>query len=346
MALVELGSPELLLLTPLFVTLTLLGHYFAQRLKTSLEVFHFPPVKRLSRIMLRKGVRRSKWRGMSLALKLALVVLITLSLAHPTLLSFSEVSQKVEVPMVMDKDIAGQVVLAIDASPSMKLQDVQPTRFEVAKETIIEFVENASDKVRFGIVSFEGRIRQMLPITDNRTRVLSMIANLTPAEALPCLEEFTDIGFAIQTSLDLLTPYSSSTEASAIILVSDGFANYGYPDPFGSVFHAMERARDLGVPVHALHVARMGQDSNDELMRQIAIGTLGKFMESSNAEELRNILSLIAKYYVPTHEWSSVVEIKTTIPSRTELTFLLLLVASGFLIMLWIGNYRHYKTSF
>jgi len=346
MALIELGNPELLLFAPLFITLTLIGHYFAHRLKRSLEVFHFPPVQRLSRIVVKKGLRGSRWRGISLALKLVVIILLTFVLANPTLLTFSEVRETVEVPMAMEKDVAGQIILAIDVSASMGLRDVLPSRLDVVKNILTEFVQNASDNVRFGIVAFESQIVKALPPTKEKNSVVSTIQNLTQAEGLPCLEEFTDIGYGLQVSADLLVPYSSSNKSSAIILVSDGFANYGFPSPFGSVLIGAQRANDVGVSIHALHVGSLGQDSNDELMRQIANETKGKYMDSSSSDQLREVLDLMGKYYVPTHEWSSKVETKTTVPMRTELGFVLMFVASAFILALWIGNYRHYKTAF
>lgn len=346
MALIELGSPELLLLLPLFITVTLFAHYFAQRIKSSLEVFHFPPLQRLSRIVAKKGLRRSKWRSFSLALKLVIIVLITFSLASPAVLTFSEITDKVEVPMVMEKDMSGQIVLAIDASASMGLKDIYPMRLEAAKEMLIEFVKNASADVRFGVVAFQDRVIKMVAITQDKDQVISAIRELTQAEGLPCLEEFTDIGDGLQASMDLLAPYASSNRSSAIVLVSDGYANYGYPSPLESVFAGVARANSTGVPIHALHMSKWGQDSNDELMKEIARQTRGKFLDSSSPQELRSVLDILGKYYVPTHEWSSEVEITTTIPSKIELGFILLYAASAFVIVLWIGNFRHYKTSF
>jgi len=346
LALIEVETPELLLLAPLFITLTLMGHYLAHRIKTSLEVYHYPPVQRLIRIVAKQGLRRSQWRGVSLALKLVIVILITLCLSGPTLWTFGEKSETVEVPMIMEKDVAGQIILAIDVSGSMRLSDVYPSRLEAAKNALARFVENSSENVRFGVVAFERDIRRMLPLTENKSRVVSTIQQLSPSEVLPCLEEFTDIGYGLQTCVDVLTPYSSSNKSSALILVSDGFANYGYPTPFKSVSAAVTRANNTGIPIHALHVARMGQDSNDKLMRQIADETHGKFMDSISSEELANVLDIIGKYYVPTHEWSSVIEIKITIPRRTELGFFLMLIATAFILALWFGNYKHYKTSF
>lgn len=346
MALIELGNPELLLLAPLFVTLTLIGHYFANRIKRSLEVFHFPSVQRLSRVVVKKGLRRSRWRGISLALKLAVIVLVTFSLANPTFLTFSELNEAVDVPMVMEKDVAGQIVLVIDASASMGIRDVAPQRLEAAKTILVEFVQNSSEHVRFGVVAFEAGIKKTIAITEDKSKVVSAIENLTQAEALPCLEEYTDIGAGLQTSIDLLAPYASSNKSNAVILVSDGYANYGYPNPLESVSQAVARAKSVAIPIHTVHIASLGQDSNDELMKQIAGESNGRFFDSSSVEELRTVLDTMGKYYVPTHEWSSKVEITTTIPTRTELGFILMFVASALILALWVGNYRHYKTAF
>lgn len=343
---IELGKPELILLAPLFITLTLVGHYFAERLKRSLEVFHYPPVQRLTRIAVKKGVRRSPWRTISLVLKLILIMLITFSLANPTLLTLNEISETVDIPVVMEEDVAGEIILAIDTSASMGLRDVLPSRLETAKRVLVKFVQNASESVRFGVVAFDREVKNALPVTSDKNRVALTIGNLTAAEGLPCLEEFTDIGCGLQTSVDFLTPYTPSNKSNAILLVSDGFANYGYPNPLESVFQAVQKANNLGISVCALHIARMGQDSNDELMKRIAGETDGKFMDSTSVEELKDVLDLVGKYYVPTREWSSKVEIKTTIPVRTELGVILMFGATAIVLALWIGNYKHYKTSF
>jgi len=346
LALIELGRPELILLTPLFITLTLASHYFAQKIKRSLEVFHYPPVPRLVRMAMKKGVQRSTWRNISLALKLIIIMLVTFSLANPTLFTFSEINETMDVSMVMEKDVAGEIILVLDVSASMGLRDVFPSRLEAAKNILVEFIQNSSQNVRFGVVAFDSEIKDSVFLTEDKNKVTSSIENLTATEGTPCLEEFTDIGRGLQTSVDLLTFQASSNKSRAVILVSDGFANYGYPNPIESVYQATGRANNVGVPIYTLHVARMGQDSNDELMRSIADATHGKFMSSTSVEELRDILNTIGKYYVPTHEWSAKVQVKTTVPVRTELGFMLMFGAAAVVLALWIGNYRHYKTSF
>jgi len=343
---IELGKPELILLAPFFITLTLIGHYSAQRIKRSLELFHYPPVQRLIRMAAKKGVRRHSWRGVSLALKIAIVMLIAFALSSPAVLTLREIRETVEVPMVTEEDLAGGIVLAIDVSASMGLRDVAPSRLEAAKDMLMEFVENSSENVKFGIVAFDREIKDSLPLITDKEKVVSTIEDLTASEAMPCLEEWTDIGYGLQTSIDLLAPYASSNKTCAIILVSDGYANYGYPTAIQSVLRAAGKASERGIPIYAVHISRMGQDSNPDLMKSVADETQGEFLGSRSAEELKEALDFIGKYYVPTHTWSAKVEVKTTIPSRRELGTPLMLAATAVILTLWVGNYKHYRTSF
>jgi hypothetical protein len=246
---IEFAKPELILLIPFFIALTLMSHYFAQKIKRSLEVFHYPQLHRLSRIAERKGVRKHSWRGISLTLKIALIMLITFSLAGPAYLGVIEVKEE---------DLVGGILFAIDVSASMGLSDVTPSRLEITKNLLLEFVRNASEKVRFGIVAFDAEIKNVTALTENRERIISVLENLQPTEGLPCIEEFTDIGYGLRTAAIMLTPYTPSNSTYVIVLLSDGFANYGYPDPFTSVSIAIMEAVNEEVPVYAVHVAKMG----------------------------------------------------------------------------------------
>jgi Mg-chelatase subunit ChlD len=344
--LIEFTRLEVILLVPFFIALTLMSHYFAQKIKRSLEVFHYPPVSRLIRMVARKGVQRHSWRGISLALKIATIMLIAFSLAGPTLLTISEINQTVDVPMVEEKDIVGGILLAIDVSASMGLEDVAPSRLEASRNLLIEFVKNSSENVRFGVVAFDSEIKNSLPLTVNKENVVSVLEELRLSEGLPCLEETTDIGYGLQTAVSLLSPYDSSNGTYVVIVISDGFANYGYPDPFSSISIAIEEAVSEKVPIYPLHVAKIGMDSNPELLEWIADETNGKFMYFTSTEELRSILDILAKYHTPTSAWSTTVEIKTTVPLRTELGHILMFGAAIAIILLWIGNYKHYKTWF
>jgi len=81
-------------------------------------------------------------------------------------------------------------------------------------------------------------------------------------------------------------------------------------------------------------------------MKSIANDTGGKFMESTDYEELQQALDTLAKYNTPTSTWSAQVEITTTVPQQMDLGPVLMLGAIAGLVFLWLGNFRHYKTWF
>jgi len=336
----------LILLLPLFIALTFMGHYFAQKIKRGLEVFHYPPLRRLARISARKSIVRQSWRGISLALKMSIIILIVVSLAGPVLLTTNEISRTVEVPMVEEQDLVGGIVLVVDVSSSMGFTDVLPSRLEATKSLLAQFVENSSEKVRFGVVAFDAAIKESLPLVQDEQQVITILQKLNQSEVLPCLEEYTDIGYGIQTAVNMLAPYMSTDSPHVIILISDGYANYGYPDPLTSVNNAIKDATDTKVQVYTIHIAKMGLDSNPALLQKIANETGGKFMESTNYEELQNALDVLSKYHTPTSTWNAKVEIKTTVTRKADLGYVLMIGAVTCIIFLWIGNYKHYKTWF
>jgi Ca-activated chloride channel family protein len=338
--------PELILLLPFFVILTFMSHYFAQRIKNSLEVFHFPPVWRLLKITARKHVTKSSWRLIGLTLKLVIITLLALSLAQPTILTTSEISQLVEIPIVEEKDIVGGVLFAIDISPSMGAVDLKPSRLEAAKSLLAELMRNSSELVKFGFVTFDFYPRNVTLLTSDKESLVSLLNNIYASESLACLEENTDIGFGLQTAVDLLSPFTSHNSSCAIVLISDGFANFGYPDPFASVSIAADEAAGRNIEVYTIHTAKLGMNSNPELLELIASKTGGKSMEATSAAELEEVIDTLTKYYLPTNTRSSNIEVKTTIPERMELGYIPLLAATLVIILLWIGNYKHYKTSF
>jgi Ca-activated chloride channel homolog len=344
--LIEFTTPTLILFLPLFIALTFMGHYFAQKIKRGLEVFHYPPLRRLTKISATKSFVKQSWRGISLALKMSIIILIAFSLAGPVLLTTTEVSRTVEVPMVQQKDLVGGIVFVIDVSSSMGFGDVPPSRLEATKSLLEQFVQNSTEQVRFGVVAFDSEIKESLPLVDNKQQVSTVLQKMNLSEVLPCLEEYTDIGYGLETAISILSPYSSTGSAYPIILISDGYANYGYPDPITSVNNAVEDAINAKVPIYTVHVAKMGLDSNPTLLRRIANETGGKFLDSTNYDELQKALDVLSKYETPTSTWNTTVEIKTTIPEKEDLGNILMIGAVACIAFLWLGNYRHYRTWF
>ena len=141
------------------------------------------------------------------------------------------------------------IVLALDASGSMKAEDFQPrNRLEVAKQAAIEFVgDRPSDRI--GLVSFAGQAVTQAPLTLDHDAVEDAIERVQ----IGSLAEGTAIGTALATSVNRLRP--SDARSRVVILLTDGVNNAGQIDPLT----AAETARALGVRVYTIGVGTTGE---------------------------------------------------------------------------------------
>jgi Ca-activated chloride channel family protein len=138
------------------------------------------------------------------------------------------------------------IVLALDTSRSMAAQDVQPSRFDAAKQAALAFLDEVPDNYNVGIVSFSTSADPVLPPTTDREAARSALRELR-------LGTGTAIGAAITRSVDLALdqpggrqrPKNGQASPAAVLLLSDGAQTAGdvRPGP------AAQRARRLGVPV-------------------------------------------------------------------------------------------------
>jgi Ca-activated chloride channel family protein len=141
------------------------------------------------------------------------------------------------------------IVLALDASGSMKAEDFQPrNRLEVAKQAAIDFVgDRPSDRI--GLVSFAGQAVTQAPLTLDHDAVEDAIERVQ----IGSLAEGTAIGTALATSVNRLRP--SDARSRVVILLTDGVNNAGQIDPLT----AAETARALGVRVYTIGVGTTGE---------------------------------------------------------------------------------------
>jgi Ca-activated chloride channel family protein len=138
------------------------------------------------------------------------------------------------------------IVLAIDTSRSMAAQDVQPSRFDAAKQAALAFLDEVPDNYSVGIVSFATSADPVLPPTTDREAARSALRELR-------LGTGTAIGSAITRSVDLALetpegkprPRAGQQSPAAVLLLSDGAQTAGEVRPLP----AAQRARRLGVPV-------------------------------------------------------------------------------------------------
>jgi Ca-activated chloride channel family protein len=137
-----------------------------------------------------------------------------------------------------------QVVLATDASGSMRATDVKPTRLDAVKKAALGFVDQAPRGMRVGVLAFNGAPSVLQSPTRDREAVRNAIEHLTTSGA-------TATGEAIAAATQMLRPNAATPGVrrppAAILLLSDGTSTRGR-DPV----ELARVARRAGVRVHTI----------------------------------------------------------------------------------------------
>lgn len=230
--------------------------------------------------------RRAGWRRHLTAATLLLsVAAVVIGLARPAH------STQVE------RDDA-VVLLAIDVSGSMTATDVAPTRMEAAVAAAREFVEDAPEPYRIGLVAFDIAGHVLAPATTDRTAVLDALDRLTrgPGTAagdglLAALEQ-VDAALADDGQLVLAEdeqPYA------AVVLLADGANTVGTP-----LEEAAAAANEAGVPVYTIAYGTdegeaevdgqlVAVPADPEAMAMVADATGGQTYVAATGEELAQV---------------------------------------------------------
>lgn len=119
-----------------------------------------------------------------------------------------------------DSTLGGDVVLVVDVSRSMAVEDAAPNRLAVAIESAKSLIRVMAERPgnRVGLVAFAGRATLRSPLTESLGGVLDALDDLRPACVKP---GGTDIGRALATALDSFDD-QPHPEGRTIVLLSDG----------------------------------------------------------------------------------------------------------------------------
>lgn len=191
------------------------------------------------------------------------------------------------------------VVVALDVSDSMRALDFQPlNRLEVAKRTLVEFVEQRPGD-RIGLVAFASYATTRCPRTLDHDLLRTLLQEVGFADDR---EGGTAIGMGLATAVQRLR--GSDAESRIVVLLTDGRNNRGQIGPEA----AAEAARALGVRVYTIGVGTRGLvrvptpgggetrqrfDLDEALLRQIAESTGGRYFRATDPEALRETLAVI-----------------------------------------------------
>jgi len=111
------------------------------------------------------------------------------------------------------------IMVAVDVSPSMMVEDIKPNRLERARREILDFIRVVQGD-RIGLTAFSGAAFVQCPLTLDYG-ALNMFMNILSPDLIPV--PGTDLGSAIVSSLSSFD-FKSETD-KVILLITDGEDN-------------------------------------------------------------------------------------------------------------------------
>ena len=193
------------------------------------------------------------------------------------------------------------IVLTIDISESMQIEDFRPNRLEAAKETAQNFI-NGRFQDRIGLVIFSGDALPSCPLTTDYILLTNLIKEINFEQIE---SRGTAIGNAITSGINFLR--ESVSDSKVMILLSDGDNTAGNIDPTT----AAKLAGAYNIKIYVIAIGKEGkvpygkdffgrprmiENTFDETtLREIAKIGNGKFYRVSDKQALMSVFDQIDK---------------------------------------------------
>lgn len=220
------------------------------------------------------------------------VMLVLLALARPQRIN-EQVEQTAE---------GIDIVLVLDVSGSMELQDIKPSRLEAAKEVAINFI-NGRVADRIGVVVFAGDAYSLAPLTTDYELLRESIRSI---ENGMISDDGTAIGSALAVAINRMR--DSNAKSKVAILISDGENTAGSLDPH----MAARLAYAHQIKVYTIGIGKDGLvpydvDANgktllvetqldEKSLRDISETGEGQFFRADSRDGLQEIFQNIDRY--------------------------------------------------
>lgn len=191
------------------------------------------------------------------------------------------------------------IMLALDISQSMQIEDFEPNRLEAAKNVARQFVDGRKQD-RIGLVVFSGDAFSLAPLTTDYKLLKTYFNEVN-------FDMIENRGTAIGSALGVVTNRmrESESKSKVAILISDGDNTAGNIDPIT----AAELAAAYGIKIYTIIVGKEGmvpfgkdffgrpnmvENTVDETtMRKIAEIGGGQFFRVTDNEALLNVFAQI-----------------------------------------------------
>lgn len=194
------------------------------------------------------------------------------------------------------------IVMVLDISSSMLAEDFSPNRLEAAKDVIDNFIAGrTTDKI--GLVIFASESFTQCPLTID----YPVLRNLLKEIKSGVLTDGTAIGIAVANGVNRVK--DSKAKSKVMILLTDGMNNVPEMDPLT----AAQIAQTFGIRIYTIGVGTMGEapypfdtpfgkryakvpvEIDENLLKQMAQTTGGKYFRATNNKKLEDIYTEIDK---------------------------------------------------
>lgn len=225
-------------------------------------------------------------------LMIAIMALLIVALARP---------QKTNEKVVQWTE-GIDIMLVIDISQSMQIEDFTPNRLEAAKQVAKDFIDGRLQD-RIGIVIFSGDAYSLSPLTTDYELLKTYIDDID-------FEMIENRGTAIGSALAVATNRMTETDSKSkvCILLSDGDNTAGNIDPIT----AAKLAAAYNIKTYTIAIGKEGkvpfgkdffgrprmiENTLDETtLREIAKIGSGQFFRASDNQALENVFNQIDQY--------------------------------------------------
>ncbi|MBO9532750.1 MAG: VWA domain-containing protein [Solirubrobacteraceae bacterium] len=208
-----------------------------------------------------------------------------------SVLAISVALSRPEVTVAVPVERAS-VMLVTDASGSMRAEDVSPTRLDAAKNAVGEFLDQAPEQMRVGLLSYSSSVEGVENPTTDRQQIRDAISSIDAGGG-------TATGDALAAAIEALRPANESKNPApaAILLLSDGMTSGGV-DPIGVAREAKAKGISistvaLGTPDGTVQLAPgqwpMRVPPDPETLRAIAEVSGGEAFTADDASKLSDV---------------------------------------------------------
>lgn len=194
------------------------------------------------------------------------------------------------------------IMLVMDISESMKIEDFIPNRLEAAKKVATNFI-NGRFQDRIGIVVFAGEAYSLSPLTTDYDLLKTYLGDI---DFKQIEKPGTAIGSALGIAINRMR--ESKATSKVIILLSDGDNTAGNLDPLA----AADLAHAYGIKLYTVLIGKEGRvpfgkdffgnpqyvdNSVDETtLKKIASIGEGEFFRASTNTMLKDVFAKIDRY--------------------------------------------------